>query len=85
MPWGLLFILGYKKTVKGLGQSPDNPWAGCLTGIFSYVVPFEKFSWCFRSEDFRMNDIAICKNGRILLFYMEKMSCHFSILLVYWS
>ena len=55
MPWGLLFILGYKKTVKGLGQSPDNPWAGCLTEILSYVVPFEKFSWCFKSEDFRIN------------------------------
>ena len=55
MPWGLLFILGYKKTVKGLGQSPDNPWAGCLTEILSCVVPFEKFSWCFRSENFRIN------------------------------
>lgn len=77
--------LGAEKTAKGRRPSPRHPWAGCLTGIFSYVVPFEKFSWCFRSEDFRMNDIAICKNGRILLFYMEKMSCHFSILLVYWS
>ena len=60
MPWGLLFILGYKKTAKGLGQSPRHPWAGCLTEIFSYVVPFKKFSWCFRSEDFRMNGIQAC-------------------------
>ena len=60
MPWGLLFILGYKKTVKGLGQSPDNPWAGCWTEILSCGVPFEKFSWCFRSGDFRMNGILGC-------------------------
>ena len=57
---GRLFILGYKKTVKGLGQSPDNPLAKCLTEILSCVVPFEKFSWCFRSEDFRMNGAQTC-------------------------
>ena len=81
MPWGLLFILGYKKTVKGLGQSPDNPWAGCLTEILSYVVPFEKFSWCIRSEDLCINNIAVYKNNKILLFRMEKISCYFIILL----
>ena len=38
-----------------LRQSPRHPLAKCLTKILSYGVPFEKFSWCFRSEDFRMN------------------------------
>ena len=29
----------------------------------SYVAPLEKFSWCFRSAIFRINDIAVYKNG----------------------
>ena len=41
MPWGLLFILGYKKTVKGLGQSPDNPWAKCWTKIYLMGSPLK--------------------------------------------
>ena len=71
MPWGLLFILGYKKTVKGLGQSPDNPWAGCLTEILSCVVPFEKFSWCFRSEGFRMNGAQTCAGAPSVLVFLS--------------
>ena len=35
--------------------SPCNPWAGYLTEILSYEVVFEKFSWCFKSEDFCIN------------------------------
>lgn len=35
--------------------SPCNPWAGYLTEILFYVEPFKKFSWCFKSEDFRIN------------------------------
>lgn len=29
----------------------------CLTEILPCGVPFEKFSWCFKSGDFRMNGI----------------------------
>ena len=47
--------LGAEKTAKGRRPSPDNPWAGCWTEILSCGVPFEKFSWCFRSENFRIN------------------------------
>ena len=52
---GDLFILGIYENRQGTCQSPDNPWAGCLTEILSYGVAFEKFSWCFRSEDFCIN------------------------------
>ena len=52
---GDLFILGIYENRQGTCQSPDNPWAGCLTEILFYVEPFEKFSWCFKSEDFRIN------------------------------
>ena len=52
---GNLFILGIYENRQGTCQSPDNPWAGCLTEILSYGVAFEKFSWCFRSEDFCIN------------------------------
>ena len=51
---GDLFILGIYENRQGTCQSPDNPWAGCLTEILSYGVPFEKFSWCIRLEDFRI-------------------------------
>ena len=68
--------------VRGPRRSPDNPWAGCWTEILSCGMPFEKFSWCFRSAIFRINDIAVYKNSGILLCLMEKMSCCFFILLV---
>ena len=75
---GRLFILGYKKTVKGLGQSPDNPWAKCLTEILSCVVPFEKFSWCFRSEDFCINisaDLHDCPMSLRLFILLVFLHC----------
>ena len=81
MPWGIFYI-GIYENREGTCQSPRHPWAGCLTEILSYVVPFEKFSWCIRSEDLCINDIAVYKNNRILLFHMEKISCYFIILLV---
>ena len=52
-PGGFVLHLECKKTAKGRRPSPRHPWAGCLTEILSYVVPFEKFSWCIQSEDFR--------------------------------
>ena len=76
------YTLECMETAEGTCQSPRHPWAGCLTEILSYVVPFEKFSWCIRSEDLCINDIAVYKNNRILLFRMEKISCYFIILLV---
>ena len=82
MPWGGFFYIGIYENLEGTCQSPRHPWAGCLTEILSYVVPFEKFSWCFRSAIFRINDIAVYKNSGILLCLMEKMSCCFFILLV---
>ena len=82
MPWGGFFYIGIYENREGTCQSPRHPWAGCLTEILSYVVPFEKFSWCIRSEDLCINDIAVYKNNRILLFRMEKISCYFIILLV---
>lgn len=51
----------------GRCPSPDNPWAEYATEILYYKVPFEKFSQCFRPEDYYMNNIAICKNSEILL------------------
>ena len=75
--------IGMQNKRKGtLRQSPCNPWAECKTETLSYVVPFEKFSWCFRSAIFRINNIAVYKNNKILLFRMEKISCYFIILLV---
>mgnify|MGYP007129087577 CR=1 FL=1 len=47
--------MGAEQTAKGLRQSPRHPSAKCMTKILSYGVPFEKFSWCFRSEDFCIN------------------------------
>ena len=47
--------LGAEKTAKGRRPSPRHPLAGCLTEILSCGMPFEKFSWCFRSENFRIN------------------------------
>ena len=79
---GDLFILGIYENREGTCQSPRHPWAGCLTEILSYVVPFEKFSWCIRSEDLCINDIAVYKNNRILLFRIEKISCYSNILSV---
>ena len=52
---GGFFYIGIYENRQGTCQSPRHPWAGCLTEILSYVVPFEKFSWCIRSEDFRIN------------------------------
>ena len=49
--------MGYMKTVKGRRPSPRHPWAKYLTETLSYGVPFEKFSWCIRLEDFRINGI----------------------------
>ena len=71
-----------RKPRRDVAHPLAHPWAGCLTEILSYVVPFEKFSWCIRSEDLCINDIAVYKNNRILLFRMEKISCYFIILLV---
>ena len=79
---GDLFILGIYENRQGTCQSPDNPLAKCLTEILSCVVPFEKFSWCFRSAIFRINNIAVYKNSGDLLCHMEKMSRYFFILLV---
>ncbi len=57
--WGLpmrpRFTLACKKTAKGRRPSPRHPWAGCLTEIWSYGMPFEKFSWCIKSREFRIN------------------------------
>lgn len=50
------FTLACKKTARGTSARPlANPWAGYLTEILSYEVVFEKFSWCFKSEDLRIN------------------------------
>ena len=40
--------------------SPRHPSAGCLTEILSCGVPFEKFSWCNKSGNFRINGFEIC-------------------------
>ena len=47
--------MGAEQTAKGRRPSPRHPSAGCLTEILSCGMPFEKFSWCFRSENFRIN------------------------------
>ena len=60
------------KTVKGRRPSPDNPWAECLTGILSCGGALEKFSWCFKPGNFRMNGIAVYRDSRILLFCVRK-------------
>ena len=54
---GIFWTFGFweRENRQGTCQSPDNPWAGCMTEILSCVVPFEKFSWCIKSEDFRIN------------------------------
>ena len=75
-------LASVKKNRKGTCQSPCNPWAECKTETLSYVVPLEKFSWCFRSAIFRINNIAVYKNSGLLLCHMEKMSRYFFILLV---
>lgn len=51
--------MGYMKTVRGRRPSPDHPWAECLTEILPYGQVLEKFSWCIRPEDFRMNNAAV--------------------------
>ena len=53
--------------------SPCNPWAGYLTEILSYEVVFEKFSWCFKSEDFCINisaDLHGCPMSLRLLMFL---------------
>ncbi len=44
-----------RKPRRDVARPLAHPWAGCLTEILSYGVAFEKFSWCFRSEDFCIN------------------------------
>lgn len=80
-----IFLHWYVRNRKGdLKPVPSaHPWAWCLTEILFCGVGFERFSWCFKSGDFRMNGIAVYKNSRILLLRMEKISCYFNILLVY--
>ena len=70
--------MGYMKTVKGRRPSPRHPWAGCLTEIWSYVVPFEKFSWCIKSEDFRINisaDLHGCPMSLRLFILLVFLHC----------
>ena len=47
-------IFGDIRKPRRTSPVPSPPLAGCLTEIWSYVVPFEKFSWCIKSEDFRI-------------------------------
>ena len=77
-PWGICLYWEYMKTVKGRRPSPRHPWAGCLTEILSYVVPFEKFSWCFRSEDFCINisaDLHDCPMSLRLFILLVFLHC----------
>ena len=77
-PWGICLYWEYMKTVKGLRQSPRHPSAKCMTKILSYGVPFEKFSWCFRSEDFCINisaDLHDCPMSLRLFMLLVFLYC----------
>ena len=49
-----------------------------MTKILSYGVPFEKFSWCFRSEDFCINlraDLHGCPMSLRLFILLVFLHC----------
>lgn len=58
--YGLCSLL-VREVAKGTSPVPSaHPSAMCLTEILFYVEPFEKFSWCSRSVNFRINGTPRC-------------------------
>ena len=67
-----------RKPRRDVARPLAHPWAGCLTEILSYVVPFEKFSWCIKPEDFRINisaDLHGCPMSLRLFILLVFLHC----------
>ena len=62
-----------RKPRRDVARPLAHPSAECLTEILPYVVPFEKFSWCIKPEDFRINisaDLHGCPMSLRLLMFL---------------
>ena len=53
-------MLGSRANREGTSPVPSPPLGWVFDGIWSCGVLFEKFSWCNKSGDFRINGIPIC-------------------------
>ena len=67
-----------RKPRRDVARPLAHPSAECLTEILPYVVPFEKFSWCIKPEDFRINisaDLHGCPMSLRLFILLVFLHC----------
>ena len=58
---GIGLLESRENIAKGASPAPSaHPSAKCWTRILFCRVPFEKFSWCNKSGDFRITGFEIC-------------------------